>query len=175
MRANQSQRVVDLLTTLHDLKDDPYGARWSVIVRVLTECLPFGNDRLREVQRETEQALLEWWHATSSNKMRWQINLWLLALGSDQIPEMRSGVLETALRGLDSMRPEYALPELMQQTGYVDLARRLAEGWSRRSAGSHAGAHRHHRRWLQWIGQRSDDPSRPAQFGADDAPEIEQR
>ncbi len=128
MRANQSQRVIDLLTTLHDLKDDPYGARWSVIVRVLTECLPFGNDRLREVQRETEQALLEWWHATSSNKMRWQINLWLLALGSHQIPEMRSGVLETALRGLDTMRPEYALPELMQQTGYVDLARRLAEG-----------------------------------------------
>jgi hypothetical protein len=128
MRANQSQRVIDLLTTLHDLKDDPYGARWSVIVRVLTECLPFGNDRLREVQRETEQALLEWWHATSSNKMRWQINLWLLALGSPQIPEMRSGVLETALRGLDSVRPKYALPELMQQAGYGDLARRLAEG-----------------------------------------------
>jgi hypothetical protein len=59
--------------------------------------------------------------------MRWQINLWLLALGSHRTPEMRSGVLETALRGLDSMRPEYALPELMQQTGYVDLARRLAE------------------------------------------------
>ena len=56
-------------------------------MRVLTECLPFGIDRLREVQRETEQALLEWWHATSSNKMRWQINLWLLALGSQQIPE----------------------------------------------------------------------------------------
>jgi len=128
MRANQSQRVIDLLTTLHDLKDDPYGARWSVIVCVLAECLPFGNDRLREVQRETEQALLEWWHATSSNKMRWQINLWLLALGSDQIPEMRSGVLETALRGLDSARPEYTLPELIQRTGYVDLARRLAEG-----------------------------------------------
>jgi hypothetical protein len=128
MRANQSQRVTDLLTMLRDLKDDSYGARWSVIVRILTECLPFGNDRLREVQRETEQALLEWWHATSSNKMRWQINLWLLALGSHQIPEMRSGVLETALRGLDSLRPEYALPELMQQTGYIDLARRLAEG-----------------------------------------------
>ena len=128
MRANQSQRVIDLLTMLHNLKDDPYGACWSVIVRVLTECLPFGNDRLREVQRETEQALLEGWHATSSNKMRWQINLWLLALGSHQIPEMRSSVLETALRGLDSLQPMYALPELLQQTGYVDLARRLAEG-----------------------------------------------
>ena len=128
MHVNQAQQVLDLLTTLYDLKDDPYGARWSVIVRVLTECLPSGNDRLRKVQRETEQALLEWWHATSSSKMKWQIILWLLALGSDQIPEMRSGVLETALRGLDSLRPEYALPELMQQTGYVDLARRLAEG-----------------------------------------------
>jgi hypothetical protein len=128
MRANQSQRVTDLLTMLRNLKDDPYGARWSVIVRVLTECLPFGNDRLREVQRETEQALLAGWHATSSNKMRWQINLWLLALGSQQIPEMRSRVLETALRGLDNLRPEYALSELLQQTGYADLARRLAEG-----------------------------------------------
>jgi hypothetical protein len=128
MRANQSQRVVDLLTTLRDLKDDPYGARWSLMVRVLTECLPFGNDRLREVQRETEQALLNWWQATSSNKMRWQINRWLLALGSNQIPEMRSGMLETALRGLDNMRSEYALPELLQHTGYTDLARRLAEG-----------------------------------------------
>jgi len=61
-------------------------------------------------------------------KMRWQINLWLYALDSQQIPEMRSGVLETALRNLDSLRPKYTLPELMQQTGYVDLARRLAEG-----------------------------------------------
>jgi hypothetical protein len=60
--------------------------------------------------------------------MRWQINLWLLALGSQQIPEMRSGVLETALRNLDSLRPEYTLPELLQQTGYADLARRLTGG-----------------------------------------------
>jgi hypothetical protein len=41
---------------------------------------------------------------------------------------MRSGVLETALRNIDDLRPEYALPELLQQTGYADLARRLAEG-----------------------------------------------
>ena len=128
MRANQSRQVVDLLTVLHDLKDDPYSARWSLIVRVLTECLPFGNDRLLEVRIETEQALLEWWHATSSNKMRWQINLWLLALGSNQIPEMRSGGLETAVHALDSLRPEYTLSELMQQTGYAELARRLTEG-----------------------------------------------
>ena len=128
MRAGHMQHVVDLLTALRDLADDPYGARWSLIARILTECLPFGNDRLRDVRNETEQALLEWWHATASNKMKWQINLWLLALGSEQIPEMRSGVLETALRDLDSLRPEYTLPELMQQTGYTDLARRLAEG-----------------------------------------------
>jgi hypothetical protein len=37
-------------------------------------------------------------------------------------------VLETALRDLDSLRPEYAPPELLQQAGYTDLARRLAEG-----------------------------------------------
>ena len=128
MRAGHASRVVDLLTVLRELADDPYGARWSPIARILTECLPFGDDRLREVQRETEQALLERWHATSSNRMRWQINLWLLALGSQQIPEMRSGVLETALRNLDSLRPKYALSELLQQTGYADLARRLAEG-----------------------------------------------
>ncbi len=84
--------------------------------------------RLREVQRETEQALLEWWRATSSNRMRWQINLWLLALGSQQIPEMRSGVLETALRDIDNLRPENTLSDLLQQAGYADLARRLAEG-----------------------------------------------
>ena len=60
--------------------------------------------------------------------MRWQINLWSYALGSQQIPEMRSGVLETALRDLDSLRPKYALPEFLQQTGDVNLARRLAEG-----------------------------------------------
>jgi hypothetical protein len=59
MRAGHAQRVVELLTVLRDLADDPYGARWSVIARILTECLPFGDDRLREVQRETEQALLE--------------------------------------------------------------------------------------------------------------------
>ena len=128
MRTNQSQQVIALLTALRDLKDDPYGARWSPIVRILTECLPFEDDRLREVQRETEQVLLERWRATSSNRMRWQINLWLLALGSQQIPEMRSGVLETALRGLDSLHPEYALLELLQQTGHADLGRRLAEG-----------------------------------------------
>jgi hypothetical protein len=113
---------------LRELADDPYGARWAPIARILTECLPFGDARLREVQRETEQALLERWRATSSNRMRWQINLWLLALGSQQIPEMRSGVLETALRGLDSLRPQYALSELLQQTGYADLAHRVEEG-----------------------------------------------
>jgi hypothetical protein len=127
MRANQIQRVVDLLTALRELKDDPYGARWSVMVRVLTECLPFGDDRLREVQRETEQALLEWWHATTSNKMRWQINLWLLALGSNQIPEMRSGMLETAVRDLDSLRPKSTLPELLHLAGYAELAHHVAE------------------------------------------------
>jgi hypothetical protein len=95
---------------------------------MLTECLPFGDDRLSEVLRETEQALLECWRATSSTKMRWQINLWLLALGSQQIPEMGSGMLKTALRNLDSVRPEYTLPELLQQASYVELARRLAEG-----------------------------------------------
>jgi hypothetical protein len=128
MRAGHAQRVVDLLTVLRDLADDPYGARWSPIARILTECLPFGDDRLRKVQRETEQALLDWWHATSSNKMKWQINLWLLALGSQQIPEMRSGVLETALRDLDSLRPKCTLPELLQQAGYAELARRVEEG-----------------------------------------------
>jgi hypothetical protein len=60
--------------------------------------------------------------------MKWQINLWLLALGSNQIPEMRSGVLETALRDLDSLRPEYTLPELLQQAGYGELARSVEEG-----------------------------------------------
>jgi hypothetical protein len=128
MRSNQVQQVVDLLTALRDLKDDPYGARWSVMARVLTECLPFGNDRLREIWLETEQALLDWWQATSSNKMRWQINLWLLELGSNQIPEMRSGALETTSRNLDNLQPEYTLPELLQQAGYADLARRLTEG-----------------------------------------------
>lgn len=128
MRSNQVQQVVDLLTTLCNLNDDPYSARWSVVMRVLTECLPFENDRLREIRLETEQTLLDRWHDTSSNKMKWQINLWLLALGSNQIPEMRSGVLETALRDLDSLRPEYTLPELLQQAGYGELARSVEEG-----------------------------------------------
>jgi hypothetical protein len=60
--------------------------------------------------------------------MKWQINMWLFALGSQQIPEMRSGVLENALRDLDTRQPRATLPELMQQAGYTDLARRLAEG-----------------------------------------------
>jgi hypothetical protein len=128
MRARQSQRVVDLLIALRDLDDDPYSARWSLIVRILMECLPYENDRLRTVQLETEQALLDWWRTTSSNKMKWQINMWLFALGSRQIPEMSSGVLEMALRNLDSAQPGYTLPKLMQQTGYADLARRLTEG-----------------------------------------------
>jgi hypothetical protein len=128
VRANQVQRAVDLLIAIHDLKDDPYGARWSLIVQTLTECLPFGDDRLREIQHEAEQVLLERWHETSSNKMRWQINLWLLALGSNQIPEMQSGVLETALRDLDNLRPKYTLPELLQLADYAELARRVEEG-----------------------------------------------
>jgi hypothetical protein len=128
MRAGQVQRVVDLLIAIRDLKDDPYGARLSVMVRVLTECLPLGDDRLRGVQRETEQVLLERWHTTSSNRMRWQINLWLLALGSQQIPEMRSVVLETALRNLDTASPQTSLSDLLHQTGHTDLARRVAEG-----------------------------------------------
>jgi hypothetical protein len=128
MLARQHQRVVDLLNALRDLDDDPYGARWSLIVRILTECLPFENDRLRTLRLETEQALLEWWGTTSSNRMKWHINMWLYALGSQQIPEMRSGVLENALRDLDIRQPQATLPELMQQAGYTDLARRLAEG-----------------------------------------------
>jgi hypothetical protein len=128
MRSNQVQQVVDLLTTLRNLNDDPYSARWSVVVRVLTECHPFENDRLREIQLETERALLDWWHATSSNKMKWQINLWLYAIGSQQIPEMRSGMLETALRDLDSLRPKCILPELLQQASHAELARRVDEG-----------------------------------------------
>jgi hypothetical protein len=59
--------------------------------------------------------------------MRWQINLWLLELGSNQIPEMRSGALETVSRDLDDLRPEYTLPELLQQSSYTNLARRLTE------------------------------------------------
>ena len=128
MLARQPQRVVDLLTALRELNDDPYGARWSLIVRILAECLPFENDRLRTLRLDTEQTLLDWWRTTSSNKMKWQINLWLFALGSQQIPEMRSGVLENALRNLDTRQPQSTLPELMQQAGYTDLARRLAEG-----------------------------------------------
>ena len=50
MLARQPQRVADLLIALRDLNDDPYGARWSLIVRVLTECLPYENDCLRTVQ-----------------------------------------------------------------------------------------------------------------------------
>jgi hypothetical protein len=128
MLARQHQRVVDLLNALRDLDDDPYGARWSLIVRILTECLPFENDRLRTLRLETEQALLEWWGTTASNRMKWHINMWLFALGSQQIPEMRSGVLENALRDLDIRQPQATLPELMQQAGYTDVARRLAEG-----------------------------------------------
>lgn len=60
MLAGQSQRVVDLLSALRDLNDDPYGVRWSPIVRILTECLPFENDRLRTLRLDTEQALLDW-------------------------------------------------------------------------------------------------------------------
>jgi hypothetical protein len=127
MLARQLQRVVDLLTALRDLKDDPYGARWSLIVRILAECLPFENDRLRALRLDTEQALLDWWHATSSNRMKWQINMWLFALGSQQIPEMRSGVLEYALRNLDTTPPKHALSELLRQAGYTDLADRLTE------------------------------------------------
>ncbi len=53
--------------------------------------------------------------------------MWLFALGSQQIPEMRSGVLENALRNLDATPPKHALPELLQQAGYTDLASRLTE------------------------------------------------
>jgi hypothetical protein len=77
---------------------------------------------------DTEQALLDWWRTTSSNKMKWQINMWLFALGSQRIPEMRSGVLENVLHHLDTRQPQSTLPELMQQARYTDLARRLAEG-----------------------------------------------
>jgi hypothetical protein len=127
MLAGQPQRVVDLLTALRDLNDDPYGARWSLIVRILTECQPFANDRLQTMRLETEQALLDWWRTTSSNKMKWQINLWLFALGADQIPEMASGVLENALRNVDTTSPKHTLPELLQQAGYMDLADHLTK------------------------------------------------
>ncbi|HTP08950.1 MAG TPA: hypothetical protein VMP08_11910 [Anaerolineae bacterium] len=128
MLARQPQRVVDLLNALRDLKDDPYGARWSLIVRILTECLPFESDHLRALRLDAEQALLDWWRTTYSNRMKWHINLWLFALGSQQIPEMRSSSLENALRDLDTRLPQSTLPELMQQVGYTDLAHRLAEG-----------------------------------------------
>lgn len=128
MRARQSQRVVDLLTALRGLTDDPYGARWSMIARILTECRPFDNDLLHAVGAETEQALLDWQRTTSSNRMKWQISLWLFAIGADQIPDIASGVLENALRDLDTTQPQLELPELMQQAGHTDFARRLADG-----------------------------------------------
>ncbi|CAG0933925.1 hypothetical protein TFLX_03278 [Thermoflexales bacterium] len=127
MLARQPQRVADILTALRDLNDDPYDARWSLIVRILTECLPFENSRLRAMRLETEQALLDWWRTTSSNRMKWHINMWLFALGSNQIPGMSTGVLENALRNLDTTTPEHTLPELLQQAGYMDLADRLIE------------------------------------------------
>lgn len=59
--------------------------------------------------------------------MKWQINLWLFAIGSDQIPETPGGALETALRNLENSRPQLGLSELMQRAGHTKLARRLAE------------------------------------------------
>ena len=126
--ARQSQRVIDLLTTLRDLTDDPYGARWSVIVRILTECLPLENNRLRALRLETEQALLDWQQATSSNRLKWQINFWLFAIGTVEMPHLSSGTLEVALRNLDTLQPESTLPELLQRAGYEDLAHRLTAG-----------------------------------------------
>ncbi len=128
LEARQPQRVVDLLTILRDLIDDPYGARWSMIVRILSECRPFDHSRLHAVQLETEQVLWEWQRATSSTRMKRQINSWLIAIGSDQIPERSNIVGENALRNLDTTRPQLELPELMEWAGHADLARRLAEG-----------------------------------------------
>ncbi len=128
MRARQSQRVVDWLSAVRDLPDDPYGARWPLIVRVLTECRPFENDQLRAIRLETEQALLGWQQTTTSNRMKWQINFWLLAIGSDKMSNLSSGALEAALQNLDTDQPQLPLPELMEQAGRQDLARRLANG-----------------------------------------------
>lgn len=128
LRARQAQRVVDLLTTLRDLTDDPYGARWSTIVRILSECRPFESDRLRSIWLEVERTLVDWEAATSSTTMKQLISRWLSVIGSDQIPDLSSYTPENVLRDLDTIRPKLALSELLQRASYENLARRFVAG-----------------------------------------------
>lgn len=127
VRSGQHQRVVDLLTTLQDQPDDPYGARWSLIVKMLAECLPFETTRLRQIRLDIEHALLDFWQRTSSNKMKMQISLWLLAIDSDKIPDPPGGGLENVARDVQDAHPQLELHQLLSQAGYIDLAKTVAD------------------------------------------------
>ncbi len=127
MRDGQHARVITLLETLRKQTDDPYGARWSLIVKILSECLPFDTGNLRPVRLETEQALLDFWQRTSSNNMKMQISLWLLAIQSDKIPDPPQGVIEHADKDIQNSQPGLELSQLLSRAGRPELAQAISD------------------------------------------------
>jgi hypothetical protein len=120
--SGQLQGVADVLNALQNQTDDPYGARWSLIVRILAECPPAENGQLRQIRLATERRLLDLWECTSSNKMKMQINLWLAAIGSDQIPDVPTSGVEYVARDIQGAQSQIELNELLCQSGKAELA-----------------------------------------------------
>ena len=120
-RAGQHQRIADVLAELILQGDDPYGARWSTVVRVLAECMPSPNADLQRLGRETEQALLEMWRSTSSNRMKEQIRSYLLRLRSARVPDPIADDLEYVLPDIENSVPELDLPEVLSRIGHENL------------------------------------------------------
>lgn len=123
MRANRASSVITMLKNLQDSEADPYRARWSVMVGILTHCLPFNDREINAIRDNVEQALIVLWNATSSNRMKARIADDLKTIGAGlALRDPDSSDMEQLWPDFDTTLPDLDIPALLATAGRNDLA-----------------------------------------------------
>lgn len=120
-------------------EEDPYSARWLVIVSILKECLAVTHPELAAIRRQTEQTLVALWNATASQRLKTWIAGSLIAIESSvRLPAPAPESWEEVWEERSSANPQIDLSLVLVAAGHSALAKAIASSSTHDNDVTHA-------------------------------------